>query len=90
MDIYGSTILIWMGINPVLLTRDPKIAEDILISSQCLNRASNITKPISDTFESGLLTLRGTFNYTLIFKSNKKAHFRTGMAAASKKFELLL
>ncbi|KPU79457.1 uncharacterized protein Dana_GF17733 [Drosophila ananassae] len=58
MDIYGSTILIWMGINPVLLTRDPKIAEDILISSQCLNRASNITKPISDTFESGLLTLR--------------------------------
>ncbi|KAH8332390.1 hypothetical protein KR074_002546 [Drosophila pseudoananassae] len=59
MDKYGSTILIWMGIQPVLLTRDPKIAEDILISSQCLNRTSLITKAISDTFAgTGLLTMK--------------------------------
>ncbi|KAH8268251.1 hypothetical protein KR026_002416 [Drosophila bipectinata] len=59
MDKYGSTILIWMGIQPVLLTRDPKIAEDILISSQCLNRTSLITKAISDTFAGrGLLTMK--------------------------------
>lgn len=59
MDKYGSTILGWAGIQPVILTRDTKIAEDLLTSPQCTNRSSRVTKAMENIFGKGLLTLQG-------------------------------
>ncbi|XP_017098563.2 probable cytochrome P450 313a2 [Drosophila bipectinata] len=60
LDNYGSTILTWVGITPVIVTRDPKIAEDILTSPNCLNRTWRVASAIEDLFGIGLLTLQGT------------------------------
>ncbi|XP_032306907.1 probable cytochrome P450 313a3 isoform X1 [Drosophila ananassae] len=60
LDKYGSTILTWVGIKPVILTRDPKTAEDILTSPICLNRSLRVTRAMENIFGSGLLTLQGT------------------------------
>ncbi|KAH8268245.1 hypothetical protein KR026_002418 [Drosophila bipectinata] len=60
MDKYGSTLLTWIGIQPVILSRDPKIAEDVLTSPQCLHRTSRVTKAIGSVLGPGLLSLKGT------------------------------
>nr|XP_043067631.1 probable cytochrome P450 313a3 [Drosophila bipectinata] len=59
MDKYGSTILTWIGITPVILSRDPRIAEDVLSSSKFLNRNSRVTKAMENIFGLGLVTLQG-------------------------------
>ncbi|KAH8268246.1 hypothetical protein KR026_002419, partial [Drosophila bipectinata] len=59
MEKYGSTLLAWGGIQPVLLSGDAKIAEDILTSPQCLNRTSRLTKAIESVLGPGLLSLQG-------------------------------
>nr|XP_036673834.1 probable cytochrome P450 313a2 [Drosophila suzukii] len=60
MNKYGSTFLTWMGTMPVVLTRDPKIAEDVLTSSSCTNRSPHATNAIADAVGPGLITLQGT------------------------------
>ncbi|KAH8332388.1 hypothetical protein KR074_002548 [Drosophila pseudoananassae] len=60
LDKYGSTILTWVGVKPVIITRDPKIAEDILTSPNCLNRTWRVASALEDLFGIGLLTLQGT------------------------------
>lgn len=59
MDKYGSTFLAWVGIQPIIVSRDPKIAEDILTSPQCLRRASNVAKAMENVLGPGLLSLQG-------------------------------
>nr|XP_043067633.1 probable cytochrome P450 313a2 [Drosophila bipectinata] len=58
MEKYGSTILAWAGIQPVLVSRDPKIAENLLTAPQCLNRSSRVTKAMESIFGKGILTLQ--------------------------------
>ncbi|KAH8332387.1 hypothetical protein KR074_002547 [Drosophila pseudoananassae] len=58
MDKYGSTILTWIGIHPFILSRDPKIAKDVLSSSKFLNRNSRVTKAMENIFGLGLVTLQ--------------------------------
>ncbi|EDV49405.1 probable cytochrome P450 313a3 [Drosophila erecta] len=60
MDIYGSTCILWMGPTPLIITRDPKIAEEIFMSPECLNRSSLLSKPISSCAGDGLLSLQGS------------------------------
>jgi len=45
---------------PVVLTRDPKIAEDVLTSSSCTNRSPHAANAIADAVGPGLITLQGT------------------------------
>ncbi|XP_017076775.2 probable cytochrome P450 313a3 [Drosophila eugracilis] len=59
MDRYGSTCLTWVGPMPFIITRDPKIAEEVLMSSDCLNRSSQFTIPFAGAGGDGLLTLQG-------------------------------
>lgn len=59
MDKYGSTVLAWSGIQPVVLSKDPKIVEDILTSPQCLHRASWVAKAMENVLGPGLLSLQG-------------------------------
>ncbi|KAH8331164.1 hypothetical protein KR067_012338 [Drosophila pandora] len=58
MDKYGSTVLAWSGIQPVIVTKDPKIVEDILTSPQCLHRASWVAKAMENVLGPGLLSLQ--------------------------------
>ncbi|KAH8357254.1 hypothetical protein KR084_012687 [Drosophila pseudotakahashii] len=57
LRMYGSTILTWLGKTPILLTMDPKIAEDILMSPSCLNRSWQTVSALTHSFGHGLLTL---------------------------------
>ncbi|KAH8347275.1 hypothetical protein KR059_008235 [Drosophila kikkawai] len=54
---YGSTIFSWIGPLPILVTRDPKIIEDILTSSVCINRSKHAADAIVTNFGHGVLTL---------------------------------
>jgi len=57
----------WIGITPVLVTCEPKIVEDILMSPHCTDRSSVVDKAISSCVGPGLLTLRGKWkNYKII------------------------
>ncbi|KAH8321056.1 hypothetical protein KR074_001674, partial [Drosophila pseudoananassae] len=60
MDKYGSTVLAWIGIQPIIVSRDPKIAEDILTSPQCINRISRFAKAMENIYGQGLMTLQDT------------------------------
>ncbi|KPU79461.1 uncharacterized protein Dana_GF17734, isoform B [Drosophila ananassae] len=60
MDKYGSTILTWIGTHPVILSRDPKIARDVLTSSKFLIRNWRVTSAMASIFGLGLVTLQGT------------------------------
>jgi len=62
MDIYGSTCLVWVGPTPFVITRDPKIAEEIFLSPECLNRSSIFSKPVKSCTGDGLLSLEGNEN----------------------------
>ncbi|XP_044312870.1 probable cytochrome P450 313a3 isoform X2 [Drosophila rhopaloa] len=59
LDMYGSTILVWIGPEPFVVTRDPKIAEEVLLSSECINRSSHAADPIALSVGDGLFTLKG-------------------------------
>lgn len=59
MDKYGSTILTWIGTHPVILSRDPKIARDVLTSSKFLIRNWRVTSAMASIFGLGLVTLQG-------------------------------
>ncbi|KAH8357192.1 hypothetical protein KR084_008700 [Drosophila pseudotakahashii] len=60
LDQYGSTILVWMGPMPFVVTRDPKIAEEVFMSPECINRSSQLTVPLVSTMlGDGLITLKG-------------------------------
>lgn len=60
MDTYGSTILVWLGLMPAILSRDPNIAEDVFTSTQCVDKNPRTTKPLVNVLGIGLLTLEGT------------------------------
>ncbi|XP_070136972.1 probable cytochrome P450 313a3 [Drosophila bipectinata] len=59
MDKYGSTVLAWIGIRPIIVSRDAKIAEDVLTAPQCINRISRLTKAMENIYGQGLMTLQG-------------------------------
>ncbi|XP_016995846.3 probable cytochrome P450 313a2 [Drosophila takahashii] len=56
----GSTILTWLGTMPFVLTMDPKTAEDIFMSSSCVNRNWQAVSAFTHSFGHGLLTLQGS------------------------------
>ncbi|XP_039495080.1 probable cytochrome P450 313a2 [Drosophila santomea] len=60
MDRYGSTYLSWIGTTPILITRDPKIAEEVFTSPLCINRSSQTTNAMALSMGNGLLTLQGS------------------------------
>ncbi|XP_044574291.1 probable cytochrome P450 313a3 [Drosophila ananassae] len=57
MDTYGSTILVWLGLMPAILSRDPSIAEDVFTSSQCVDKNPRTTQPLVNILGNGILTL---------------------------------
>ncbi|KAH8332680.1 hypothetical protein KR074_009140 [Drosophila pseudoananassae] len=59
LDTYGSTILLWLGLMPAILSRDPNIAEDVFTSAQCVDKNPRTTKPLVNVVGNGLLTLEG-------------------------------
>ncbi|XP_017120493.1 probable cytochrome P450 313a3 [Drosophila elegans] len=59
LDMYGSTVLLWVGPDPFVVTRDPKIAEEVLLSSECINRSSHAADAIARSAGDGLFTLKG-------------------------------
>ncbi|XP_017040960.2 probable cytochrome P450 313a2 [Drosophila ficusphila] len=59
MDKNGSTILTWMGTLPIIMTRDPKVAEDVYMAPLCINRNLHSTKAMALCMGSGLVTLQG-------------------------------
>ncbi|KAI8045134.1 hypothetical protein M5D96_001313 [Drosophila gunungcola] len=59
LDMYGSTVLLWIGPDPFVVTRDPKIAEEVLLSSECINRSSHAADAIARSAGDGLFTLKG-------------------------------
>ncbi|EDV49406.1 probable cytochrome P450 313a2 [Drosophila erecta] len=60
MDRYGSTFLSWIGTTPILITRDPKMAEEVFTSPLCINRSSQTTNAMALSMGKGLLTLQGS------------------------------
>ncbi|EDW42495.1 probable cytochrome P450 313a2 [Drosophila sechellia] len=61
MDRHGSTCMAWIGTTPIVLTRDPEIAEKVLTSPFCINRSSRITNALALSMGYyGLLTLQGS------------------------------
>ncbi|XP_033162194.1 probable cytochrome P450 313a1 [Drosophila mauritiana] len=52
---YGSTILTWMGPVPFIVTRDPKIVEDVFSSPDCHNKSQHIVNAITSCMGNGLL-----------------------------------
>ncbi|XP_041674868.1 probable cytochrome P450 313a2 [Drosophila eugracilis] len=59
MNKYGSTFLTWMGFTPVVMTRDPNVAREVLLSSVCLNRNEHSANAMALSMGLGLLTLQG-------------------------------
>ncbi|XP_017005940.3 probable cytochrome P450 313a3 [Drosophila takahashii] len=58
MDQYGSTILTWLGPMPFIMTRDPKIVEEVFMSPECINRSSQFTIPLTSSAKGdGLLSI---------------------------------
>ncbi|XP_070852166.1 probable cytochrome P450 313a3 isoform X2 [Drosophila suzukii] len=57
MDQYGSTFLAWLGPKPIVITRDPNIAKEVLLSSECLNRSSQVTAPFAVSVGHGLFSM---------------------------------
>ncbi|KAH8242674.1 hypothetical protein KR032_001088 [Drosophila birchii] len=55
---YGSTIFTWIGPYPSLITRDPKIIEDILASRECIARSTLTADAIVNNCGHGVLTLQ--------------------------------
>ncbi|XP_041674885.1 LOW QUALITY PROTEIN: probable cytochrome P450 313a3 [Drosophila eugracilis] len=55
---YGSTMLCWVGPIPFLITRDPNVVKDILISFECINKAMYPVNAIEKCVGEGLLSLR--------------------------------
>nr|NP_650169.3 cytochrome P450 313a2 [Drosophila melanogaster]Q9VGB4.4 RecName: Full=Probable cytochrome P450 313a2; AltName: Full=CYPCCCXIIIA2 [Drosophila melanogaster]AAF54769.4 cytochrome P450 313a2 [Drosophila melanogaster] len=60
MDKHGSTYMAWIGTTPIVITRDPKIAEKVLTSPFCINRSSQTTNALALSMGYGLLTLQGS------------------------------
>ncbi|KAH8265579.1 hypothetical protein KR038_010933 [Drosophila bunnanda] len=54
---YGSTIFTWVGPLPTLMTRDPKTVQDILTSSECVDRSAHAADAIVANCGRGLLTM---------------------------------
>jgi len=66
MDQYGSTFLAWLGPKPIVITRDPNIAKEVLLSSECLNRSSQVTAPFAVSVGHGLFSMEGTGKCALL------------------------
>jgi len=65
MDKHGSTYMAWIGTTPIVITRDPKIAEKVLTSPFCINRSSQTTNALALSMGYGLLTLQGTVLWSI-------------------------
>ncbi|XP_016959760.1 probable cytochrome P450 313a3 [Drosophila biarmipes] len=57
LDKYGSTVLMWMGPMPMIITRDPNVIKEVVLSSECINRSSQVTGPVAGSFGHGLFSL---------------------------------
>lgn len=58
-DKYGSTIVVWLGTMPFLVTRDPNVIRDYLTSSDSIHKPNHIVDALVNYIGPGLLTLQG-------------------------------
>nr|XP_044252263.1 probable cytochrome P450 313a1 [Drosophila takahashii] len=58
LDKYGSSILLWIGPVPTVVTRDPRIVEDVFTSTDCHNKSPHIANAITSCSGFGLLGLQ--------------------------------
>lgn len=58
-DNYASSIFTWVGILPAILTRDPKLIEEVLTARECVNMSLNGESAFVANFGPGLLTFKG-------------------------------
>ncbi|XP_020798652.1 probable cytochrome P450 313a3 [Drosophila serrata] len=54
---HGSTVFTWIGPVPTLITRDPKMVQDILTSPECIDRSSVAANAMVTNCGHSILTL---------------------------------